>query len=260
MKTNVEFLKKVPVVLMSLPVRVLNVDSSYQKPLDKAHVRSIVRRFDPMGVGQIHVSKRSDGTFWVFDGQHRATAYKQKSIKEIECIVYEGLSVEEEARGYIHYNTIKTQHALDKAKAELLVGEPNMVMIDSVVTSLGLKIDYYRTRDKDSLQAISAIKSIFNTGGSNELRMVLRIIKQSLGSNSKNFQATILNGVHQFLTEYSDVYEERWLIKRLEKVGLNELLMKASSFKLSHGCDKKTAVKFAVLNAYNHNRSKENKL
>jgi hypothetical protein len=257
---NATFLAKKVTILMSLPVRVLNVDDSYQKPLSKAHVRGIVDKFDPMGIGQIHVSKRSDGSFWVFDGQHRTAAYKAKGIKEIDCIVYEGLTSEEEARGYIYYNTIKTQHILDLAKAELLVGDPTMVAIDTAVTGLGLKIDYHRTGNKDTLQAIYAIKCIYNVGGIDDLKMVLRVLKQSLGNDGKNFQGVVLQGIHQFVVEYRNVLEERWLIKRIEKFGLNDLMIKASGYKVIHSCDKKTAVKMAVVNVYNHNRSKENKI
>lgn len=257
---DVAFLVNKSKVLMRLPVRILNVDDSYQKPLSRAHVKGIVKNFDPMGIGQIHVSKRSDGTFWIFDGQHRASAYTTKGIKEIDCIVYEGLTIDEESRGYIYYNTIKTQHALDLAKVELKIGDPSMIAIDAVVTSLGLEIDYYRTNKNDALQAIGSIKIVYKKGGSSDLKMVLKILNQALGSHKKNFQGIFLLGLHQFITEYRVVYDEKWLIKSIKRVGLDDLMNKARSFRSAHNGDKKTAIKLALINAYNFNRGKENKL
>lgn len=206
-------------VLMSLPVRLLNVDDSYQKPLSMAHVKKIVGNFNQRSVAPIHVSKRTDGSFWIFDGQHRAAVYKTLKMKDIDCLVYEGMTLVEEARGYIDYNTIKSQNVLDRAKAELLMGDPSMVAIDAVVTNLGLQIDYQRKNSNNALQSIGAIKVIYSAGGVSDLKTVLNIVSRSLGNHKNNFQGIILQGIHLFITEYRDVYDERWLVKRIKSEG-----------------------------------------
>lgn len=244
----------------SLPVSVLNVDNSYQKPLSMAHVKKITKNFDPMGVGQIHVSKRSDGTYWVFDGQHRTAAYRELGIENINCIVYEGLTIEEESKGYVFYNNTMQQTQLQKFKAELLAGVPEAIKINNIVKSLGLAVD--TERNGEPIRAVGAIKDIYFKYGGNDLRETLYVLKEAFGENKQAYQAFIIKGVHKFLDDYKDnkKFDKTWLINRYKKFGISELIKQANSFHSMHGGSKKDAVGLASVKLYNYNKSKDNKL
>src|SRR5699024_405704 len=159
-----------------IPVSLLNVDYTYQKPLSMAHARKIAKNFNPQGVGQIHVSKRDDGSYYIFDGQHRWTAYEMLELEVIECIVYEGMTIKEEAEAYNLYNTIKTQNALDREKALLVAGDKDAALRKATVEELGLEIDYDRTNHNDKIQAVGAVVEIYNKFGVDGLHNVLSII------------------------------------------------------------------------------------
>ncbi|HSH25132.1 MAG TPA: DUF6551 family protein [Massilibacterium sp.] len=243
-----------------MPVSLLRVDHSYQKPLTMSHVNKISDNFDPMGVGQIHVSKRSDGTYYIFDGQHRWTVYKIKGIEVIDCIVYEDLTIEEEAKAYDFYNTIKTQSPLDKEKALVVAGDKDAIKRKKIVEGLGLEIDYQRTNRIEYIQAVGAINAIYQKGDDGELSTVLHILHRSLGKHKKNFQGMILLGLHQFIKEYKGRFDENWLINRLTKFGLDELLTEQMTFRRAHNCSKAEAIKYAIVKFYNHGKRKDNKL
>lgn len=243
-----------------LPVSFLRVDHSYQKPLSRAHVKKITKDFDPMGVGQIHVSKRKDGTYWVFDGQHRLEAYRELGFNEIDCIVYEGLSIEEESKGYVFYNNTMKQTQLQKFKAELLAGVPEAIEINNIVRSAGLGVDI--DRNGEPIKAVAALKDIYFKFGGNDLRKTLDVLSQSFGTNKQAYQAYVIKGVHKFLKDYSkkDKFDESWLINRYKKFGIAELINQANAFHSMHGGSKKDAIGLASVKIYNYNKSKENKL
>lgn len=255
-----KFLNEKKQYIANIPVNILNVDESYQKPIDHNHVKKIVKNFDPIGVGQIHVSKRPDNTYWIFDGQHRAAAYKELGIEKIKGIVYEGMNIIEESKGYDFYNTIKKQHPLDKERALITALDKDALNRKSIVEKLGLSIDYQRTNRADTIQAVAAIKGIYEKEGSSDLHDVLYIISNSFGNQKNNFQATIIYGLHQFIKEYRDEYNIKWLVNRFKKFGVNELLAEQMKFRRAFNCNAKEAIKYATIKLYNHGKRKENKL
>lgn len=180
-----EILKNKVKYIARIPVSILNVDYSYQKPLSMAHVNKIVRNFNPDGVGQIHVSKRENGEYYIFDGQHRWTGYKKMELDVIECIVYEGMTIQEEAEAYNLYNTIKTQNKLDKEKALIIAGDEHAIRRKELVESLGLELDYDRTYHTDKIQAAGAIVEMYEKGKEQDLLEVLSILKESFGVHKK---------------------------------------------------------------------------
>lgn len=251
-----DILKEKVKYFAQIPVSILKVDHSYQKPLSMAQVNKIVNKFDPIGVGQIHVSKRNDGTYYVFDGQHRWTAFRILNKDTIDCIVYEGLTIEEEAKAYDFYNTIKTQNALDREKALVVAKDIHAIRRKLFVEDLGLEIDYDRTYHGDKIQAVGAIVEIYEKGQANDLQEVLTILRDSFGIDKKNFQAMIMQGVFDFIKEYRNKYETKWLVNRLSKFGIDQLISEQMIFRRAHNCSKREAIKYAIVKFYNHGKRK----
>lgn len=82
--------------LEQINTQILNVDRTYQRPLKNTYKR-IAAQFDPLLVGVITLSRRADGTIWILDGQHRVAAAKEKNIETLDALIYEGLTIEQEA-------------------------------------------------------------------------------------------------------------------------------------------------------------------
>jgi hypothetical protein len=122
----------------------LNVDHSYQR--DKivvSKVRQIASEWSWAGCGCILVAMRTDGTFWVFDGQHRVLAAKTRSdIKELPCLVFECVDVKQEAAGFLFSNSErKPVSALDKFKALVMTGDRNAKTVSDIFDRLGIVIE-----------------------------------------------------------------------------------------------------------------------
>src|SRR5262245_20113579 len=69
-----------------------------QRTFDSRWANKLVEDWQTLHVGVILVSRRADGTMYIIDGQHRVyVALLMDPTAIMYCVVYEGLSIEEEA-------------------------------------------------------------------------------------------------------------------------------------------------------------------
>ena len=83
-------------------------EPSYQRMVDFSRVKKIVSNFNPNLVNPIKVSFR-DGKYYVFDGQHTLKALVAKNNNRdlmVECKVYYGMTLEDEAKLFAEQNGI----------------------------------------------------------------------------------------------------------------------------------------------------------
>lgn len=90
---------------MEVPLADLNVDSNYARELDEAWVETIVSGWDPDLFRNPLVSRRSDGSLWVVDGQHRVEAAKRLGFDWVHAIVIPIDDVEKEAYLFVVHNS-----------------------------------------------------------------------------------------------------------------------------------------------------------
>lgn len=126
--------------VISISLDILNIDDAYQRTLNRSLVEKIVEHFDPAGVGLIAVSRRSDGTYWVIDGQHRVEALRLLGIPTVMCIVEETEDQATEASVFMLRNTRKEVLAFDKFRARLTAKDPDAVAIDATCRSYGFPL------------------------------------------------------------------------------------------------------------------------
>jgi hypothetical protein len=119
-----------------LNVNSLQVDQAYQRT-PTSNVNSIVENFDEKLLGTIHVSRRSDGSLWVVDGQHRVAACKAVGRRTVRCMVHEGLSADDEAALFVGLNNSKAVLPWFTFRANVLAGSPDHVAIEQIFEARG---------------------------------------------------------------------------------------------------------------------------
>jgi hypothetical protein len=89
----------------ALPAHLLFADPTYQRDLDTRRAVEMAGTFDRRLLGVLDVSRRDDGRYAILDGQHRhATVVAVTPLAHVVCNVYEGLTVEDEARLFHELN------------------------------------------------------------------------------------------------------------------------------------------------------------
>lgn len=213
----------------------LRVDVRYQRPLDIKRVRRMANKFDADAFGVLYVSRRADDGLWLIDGQHR-----QALLHEIgwgdqtaACLVFSGLAFEDEARIFRLSNSGSRPNALALYKAELAEGGAEANEIDAIVRRTGLQVGAGGAQR--TIQAVAALRTVYNKAGGFILGRTLRCILDAWGSDSSNFQADIIQGLAILQKRYQQGHaiDVEALARQLSKTTPNELLAKGRARRLS---------------------------
>lgn len=71
-----------------VPVKLINVDKNYQRDLRPHRVRQILKEFDWSQFQPVMLAEQADGTFNVFDGQHRVAAAREHTgVNEVPAAI-----------------------------------------------------------------------------------------------------------------------------------------------------------------------------
>lgn len=198
--------------------RLQNVDiEAYQRDPEKGRIKRIRSGAFWVAFGAPLVSKRADGTLWVIDGQHRVAALRAELGDDYQllCVVVEGLTREQESRGYdILNNEQKKPSSFNRWKSGRTSGNAEVKGIDEVVASLELEV--CRGGKPDCIPAPGSLRTIWRQSKAPGLEQVLRVLKAAWYGERECFAAYTINGLSLFLRHYAlyRINEER-LIERL---------------------------------------------
>lgn len=124
----------------------LSVDSAYQRSTDNEASRrliaSITAKFDWRLCAPLVVSRRSEDTLTIIDGQHRwMAASRRDDIPHLPCCIFRYENRQEEARMFILANRArKPINRLDDYYAALAAADEDALEMQQIVTDAGLSI------------------------------------------------------------------------------------------------------------------------
>lgn len=265
--TAAEITNQAPTTLEWIPANQLVTDPAYERPLSTIKVRKIVREFNPDAVGVLMTSRRSDSSNVLIDGQHRCAAFLAMEWGEqrLPCLVYHGLTLEQEAELFVVYNRDRSkplQH--DLFRAEVAAGNPAAMEIVKVLGRHGLSVTQFREQGKDThrkagvVSAVGALKRIHAQAGPVVLDETISVLKEAWGEEYGNQAYTnpLLQGVALVLARYSPrLVNRKRLVAKLAEItpaGLTaqaRVLAQHSSTSGSHGL--MTYIAIVIIGAYN---------
>lgn len=239
----------------------LTSGAGYQRPVDNRKIARIISEFNEHKVNPIKVSFR-DGKYWVFDGQHTLSVLKAKNNGEdcmAWCEVHFGLTYEQEARLFAEQNDNATRvDVMYKAKALYEASDPEIVNIKNIIESVGLELNFNKSKGLNKIIAIRKVEQIYRTLGENGLRKVLYLIKKTWDGESTSLDKEILGGVGLFVKTYKGEFDENIFIKNLKRILPFEIKRNGRA---DVSC-KKADLKYAkqILEGYNYKLTKKNRL
>jgi hypothetical protein len=86
---------------------------------DSFLIKRIAAEWNAIACGALSVSRRADGTYWVYDGRVRLQAARRLGITELPCMIYEGLSREQEATNNYMMNNFRVNLTNEEADIAL---------------------------------------------------------------------------------------------------------------------------------------------
>ncbi|WP_407146663.1 DUF6551 family protein [Bradyrhizobium sp. ORS 86] len=124
----------------------LSVDRTYQRSTENEPSRrliaSIAAKFDWRLCAPLVVSRRSDDSLTIIDGQHRWMAASQRDdIPQLPCCIFRYQDLQEEARMFIVANRARRpMNRLDDYFAAVAAADEDALELQQVVTDAGLRI------------------------------------------------------------------------------------------------------------------------
>lgn len=128
--------------LMWVPVDKIRVDRNYQREIRANRVAQILRDFNWAHFQPVMLAEQEDGTFTVFDGQHRvAAARAHPAIQEVPAAVVRLEQSCDEAGAFLGVNVNRTAvSTVEKYHAGIEAEDPQMMAVCSVLEEAGCEV------------------------------------------------------------------------------------------------------------------------
>lgn len=121
----------------------LHIDHEYQRSkINNARVLELAHEWSWAACLVLGVVERADGTYWVYEGQHRKLAAdKRADVNELPCLVFRGFEQPDEAAAFLRVNTnrgpVKT---VDKFNALVVTQDPTALAVKAMIEADGYKV------------------------------------------------------------------------------------------------------------------------
>lgn len=207
----------------NVPVAKLMVDPDVQRVVDKTRVDKMVKDYQPSALGAIVVSRRSDGTHHVVDGQHRvqATIAAGYGDGEVTCLVYEGLTRSEEAALFRRLNNSRSVNAVDKFRVRVVEGDDSAVQLNALLGRHGWTV----AQDKNDgyLAGIAALERVHvgkvnGPGTAHEVtETLIQVITEAWGHDANGVRGEITGGLGALLLRFGTRVDRVKLVSELRQ-------------------------------------------
>ncbi len=239
----------------------LSVDhENYQRNLNDAKRKAIAAGWRWPACGTLSVVQRPDGSYWVFDGQHRlAAALTRSDIDTLPCLVFRGIpgGLSGEAEAFLNQNKLrKSLTGIECFKAQLTSGDPiAQEMLQLVAQSNRVIADH---SSPSTVQCVQALYRLLQTDPAATRSVWPIVVELSVGHPLYDRLLCTLAYIERNLrTEGGDLVrlsESPALIDSLRNAGVPELRKKMAAAGAFYA---KAGVKIwaqGILTVINHKR------
>jgi hypothetical protein len=238
-----------------IPISDLYVDPHYQRPLREAKLQRFTTKFDFNAVGALWVSKRSEHTYAIIDGQHRTESIRRVFGDDAEapCLVFTGLTDEEEAQLFVLAQNRVHLGPGQEFKAELHAKLPEAIAIKELAERYGFSItSTVVDRNADGvIMAIGALRGVYRLSPE-VLDRTLMVLSEAWEGERRSLQQDFIRGMGAFLNRYEGEASIDRLITKLRTLSPQNLARRADIFR-AETSSSKAPVAFgrAILAVYN---------
>lgn len=190
-----------------LPADSLTVYPEVQRmPPSRSSVKQIADHLDYSKLGVVTVSERPDGTMSLIDGQRRVAALKLRgngSFK-VECAVYSGMTVAQEAEMFLGLNNVRVPRSDDRFFVGVTAKRPDCVGIVDVCAKLGWRVS--RASTNNSISCTDAMVKVWAMDTSGVLlHRTIDLLGKVFGRDKNTMGGHLVLGISKFLQRNPDV-------------------------------------------------------
>lgn len=233
-----------------VPLNQLVVDLRVQRPLDTRRANRIAAELNLDAIGLICTSHRDDGTYSIIDGQHRAEALRINGFTAelVQCEVYQGLTLADEAAMFrLRNNTAKPQY-LDKFRVRIIEGDAEAAAVMAILDKYGWALVNQQVnsgrRPEGRFAAVQALERTYAADRDSDptaAERTIATVTSAWGHEPDGVDGRLIDGLGRVYIRYGSAINGTEMISRLRKYpggpgaligrarGLRDLLGVASS-------------------------------
>lgn len=204
-----------------LTVGLLQVDGYAQRKYKEKQAKEIADKWNPRKLGVFKVSRRDSGGSYLIDGQHRrgAMLMLDKGEERVPALVYEGLTIDEEAELFLADNADnRPPTSIDIYLVSLTAKDPLALAIQEVLDKHQLKVGY--GSDGGSVGAVASLKWLHEQGGTDLIDQTLSLVESAWGERNRDARdGQILKGIGKVLKDHTGARLD--LVSLAHKLGSN---------------------------------------
>ena len=197
------------------------VDPLYQRELNQKKVDKIICEWNYDLVNEPKISLRSDGTMYVFNGQHTTAAHKIHEGKDtpIICKVYRGLSWEEEKDLFIKQNGISSDPTtFEKLRARFNAGDKDVRGMVECAAKAGVQVTFKTRGDAFArCVAVSALFSMYKALQQDTFITALQLITSAWQGQKESYTEGFIKGMTNVFKKYNGQFVMKEMRKALER-------------------------------------------
>lgn len=187
-----------PYKFAMVPLDHLSVDHAYQRPLT-SFADDVIANYDPALVGTLTTSERAPGHLAVIDGQTRLEGMRANGEPKAPCLVYTGLTREQEAQLFADLQTKRRGMATYlRFRAALVAKDREAMAIREIVQRAGFELDVEET--SHTIKSIAALETVYRKDAA-LLALTMAIIQDSWPAADTEYRTggDLIKGLALFL-------------------------------------------------------------
>lgn len=237
----------------------LQIDRRYQRDMNTARVNAMAREWDWVACGAISVALRSDGEWFVIDGQHRVEAARKRAdILDLPCLIFEVESIKEEASGFLASNIgRKAMSYVERFNAMLQAGDETALRVEGMIDGSGRKI-----AKQPGPFTVSCVQSIYRAMATDEkaCRRIWPVLTDvSTGGTLDNSVFNAFFWLETSLPRGMSLSDKRWH-ERVCRIGVRAIRQEINASVVYRGKGGPRSSGLGLLKAINKGLHKHNML
>lgn len=233
----------------------IRVDENYQRGLRKSRVAQILRDFNWAHFQPVMLGRHEDGTFTVFDGQHRCEAARRHPlVDQVPASIVEFGEGWEEAAAFLGVNVNRTAvTTVEKFWAGIEAGDAAMMSIAAVLEEAECEVVPSGTHSPapNRTTAVSAIQRSIQRFGDRATIDAMVTLRRAWPSDSRALGGSLIQALARLYRANAKVIDQGRMVEKLTAKDREILSADAHALKKLAGCDASTALGKAIVEIYN---------
>ncbi len=243
--------------LQWVPVEKIIVDSNYQREIVPYRAKKILKNFQWRYFQPVTLAAHPDGTYSVYDGQHRVKAAElHPLVKEVPAMVVTLGSSQEEADAFVVVNRDRTSISpIDAYWAGLHAENPEMLRIKRVLDRAGCEIvSAYGDKAINKTSAVTAVSRSIKFYGDEAVRRALQMIRRVWPNQVGALRGVWIRALAHMYRDYA--LDDDRLAAALSRQSMFEITASAEAIKKISGGSAEKTIREIIITAYNRGKNK----